>query len=772
MIADAKFLGYRIATLKGLIPSVRFTSPDGGIPSFGNKGIIETTGSIMKYPEGIDDFFPFVGLRRKQVNLYEWKLPKGWQIKGVNQSNEGTFYTTNLDVKIITDYFSQGDISVRGVNDIKSAYSDTFHFGIDETRGLKILKAPDKIDFGKNKTYTYQVTAVPGIIYTWEAPSGWKINGGGNILTGENINSITVIPFFCSLNDTVRLSFRKEDEISDWYIMPGRFNGNPDIKIGKNEAVYQCEEQNLTLDIPDSSSVQNVTWSGDGMLIVKGQGTLNPIVIFTRENVEVTAMIQMKGCNNVFSRTKTFNILPHRIKILGPWEICKEGDFSVGKLSNGLCVRWETTSPSTIEYKSSNGSEIKLTLKVLDDFLLKAIIMDANNNQLISEIDQQIKIKDKLDDPDLISICRYKFDPNIYICKKNGNNINRNWDKWELKGVNCKVYKMEKNSELLPEHNNYIRVEHTYNPYLGLTYIYVRYVSKCGATKWKIFHFEEFDDNSCLIPEGWSDKMPLNENQNEEEEEEPPFFVPLDSIGIPCFVAKPEELEGNIFLRDTYWINQVHLDCSQRYYKQPPFFSQRPFAPTYDVDVAHIKEFPGGYFECITDQGIPCEEVGFNFDKTSGCLRFGGCFHTWGKFFVRFVYECQSTPWQLVDFGNIILSNGYLSACSQYGHLPSPPSPPRTTPSFFLYPNPATDIVTVKMIENKETDSDNCRSCSNNFIFANYCEIELYSTTALIRRYKTNQSSFQIPISDLSRGVYFIRVKKVDGYYTKKLLKN
>ena len=51
-------------------------------------------------------------------------------------------------------------------------------------------------------------------------------------------------------------------------------------------------------------------------------------------------------------------------------------------------------------------------------------------------------------------------------------------------------------------------------------------------------------------------------------------------------------------------------------------------------------------------------------------------------------------------------------------------------------------------------------------------EIQLWSATGLIKTYKTEQKTYQIPVSDLPKGIYFVRVIKDGKTYTQKLLKN
>ncbi|WP_158602666.1 T9SS type A sorting domain-containing protein [Proteiniphilum sp. X52] len=84
--------------------------------------------------------------------------------------------------------------------------------------------------------------------------------------------------------------------------------------------------------------------------------------------------------------------------------------------------------------------------------------------------------------------------------------------------------------------------------------------------------------------------------------------------------------------------------------------------------------------------------------------------------------------------------------------------------SFSLSPNPATDVVTVRLEEESSRNSATLLS-------APY-EIQLWNAASLLRTYKTDQSAYQISVSDLPKGMYFVRVIKDGKTQTKKLLKN
>ena len=60
----------------------------------------------------------------------------------------------------------------------------------------------------------------------------------------------------------------------------------------------------------------------------------------------------------------------------------------------------------------------------------------------------------------------------------------------------------------------------------------------------------------------------------------------------------------------------------------------------------------------------------------------------------------------------------------------------------------------------------------NNTSSSDITEIQLWSATSLIRTYKTDQETYQFSVSDLPKGIYFVRVIKDGKTYTEKLIRN
>ena len=90
-----------------------------------------------------------------------------------------------------------------------------------------------------------------------------------------------------------------------------------------------------------------------------------------------------------------------------------------------------------------------------------------------------------------------------------------------------------------------------------------------------------------------------------------------------------------------------------------------------------------------------------------------------------------------------------------------------------LSPNPATNAVTLKLTEpdNGILSPQGQGSLTTRGITSTY-EIQLWNGLTMLKSFKTNQPTFQIPIAGLPAGLYFVRVIKDGQTYTEKLIKN
>ena len=93
--------------------------------------------------------------------------------------------------------------------------------------------------------------------------------------------------------------------------------------------------------------------------------------------------------------------------------------------------------------------------------------------------------------------------------------------------------------------------------------------------------------------------------------------------------------------------------------------------------------------------------------------------------------------------------------------------------TFSLFPNPATDVVTLRLTEASGgiQSPQGQGSLTTKGVTSTY-EIQLWNGLTMLKSFKTNQLTFQIPIAGLPAGLYFVRVIKDEQTYTEKLIKN
>ena len=85
---------------------------------------------------------------------------------------------------------------------------------------------------------------------------------------------------------------------------------------------------------------------------------------------------------------------------------------------------------------------------------------------------------------------------------------------------------------------------------------------------------------------------------------------------------------------------------------------------------------------------------------------------------------------------------------------------------FTLSPNPATDEVTLQLMETDEVSGLSVLSTDRSAY-----EIQLWSGMTMLRSFRTNEPTFQIPMAGLPAGLYFVRVVKDGQTHTQKLIK-
>lgn len=323
----------KIASLKGQIPSL-IAGPNRSIND--NSQIIASVDDIA-YP-GI-----YVGTiiqTNKKVRQFEWTLPANW----VTTTGKSGTFITDVDVKQITvvpDYVNAGSIKVRGVNDIASAYSEYDSIYFD--RGFSFTAFPTSITFGDNTAKTFSTTLFSGITYEWSAPAGWKINGQGNTLEALNMNSVNVTPSFCSqVDDRVRVRLKKDGDVSPWYDSKN-YQGfrKPSITAGSS-TIYQYEEVNFSINNINMAGVQSINCVDNKVCFTGNQGSNFKVTFLQSGTYTIDVSMLMVGCSTPVLFPITITVLPHRIKLSGPSQLCDQATYTIN-LPTGASVVWSTS---------------------------------------------------------------------------------------------------------------------------------------------------------------------------------------------------------------------------------------------------------------------------------------------------------------------------------------------------------------------------------------------------------------------------------------------
>ncbi|MEA4916750.1 T9SS type A sorting domain-containing protein [Proteiniphilum sp.] len=82
-----------------------------------------------------------------------------------------------------------------------------------------------------------------------------------------------------------------------------------------------------------------------------------------------------------------------------------------------------------------------------------------------------------------------------------------------------------------------------------------------------------------------------------------------------------------------------------------------------------------------------------------------------------------------------------------------------------------TDVVSVELKVKQQQDSTAVPQNMTSARISGMYEIQLWSSASLLKTDKTDQPKYQISVSGLPAGIYFIRVIKDGKTYTKKLIK-
>ena len=268
---------------------------------------------------------------------YEWTLPAGWKSKS---GKTGTFILEQpipiLDV--ITDANTTGTIKVRAVNDCLGVEDASKYSELKFTRkGLGIGEFPQTVPLGEVKTYTFSVVGTEGT-FEWSAPAGWKINGGGNTLTGGK--SVQITTSKCPTTDSVRVRL---SGTTPWTKFPTTV-ALPSINIPAGE-IKQYQVAIFSLDMPDND-IASVEWfvNGESAGSVANTST-SAFSIKAYGKFEISAKLTLKGCSSVTVPKIEVGVIKAPDPVIsGPSTVCDQATYTINNLPEGAAVQWSASN--------------------------------------------------------------------------------------------------------------------------------------------------------------------------------------------------------------------------------------------------------------------------------------------------------------------------------------------------------------------------------------------------------------------------------------------
>ncbi len=344
-VAKSVSLDQLIRSLKGVKPPSIYSTP--ATAAMGVTDVQISFVSPFYYPGT-----PTNGTSKREVESYEWTLPTGW--KDRSSGNTGTFVTGNSSIWVTTSDMEAGIVKVRGVNkesriDDKSEYASV-SISRSTSASLIISKSPSSpIKWGVSSVYSFEAQLLSGnCTYEWSAPAGWKINGGTNSYSAVNANKVSITTSVCPTDGVVRVRLKKGTVTSDW--VTASYGGvvDPGINTG---TFYQFEYGTPSIDLP-SANISNVNWTATNGVVVSGQGTNAPKILFSQSgSVVLTATFTLNGCGTK-TLSKTITVQPCRYSISGNAVVC-----SVTRETYGVS---NVTVPSEVQLTWNVGDRLDL----------------------------------------------------------------------------------------------------------------------------------------------------------------------------------------------------------------------------------------------------------------------------------------------------------------------------------------------------------------------------------------------------------------------------
>lgn len=314
----------------------------------------------------LEEDFNFPGIKLPNgmpvpVLKYEWKIPQGWKPKtGEAPSPSGTYFTNWPVIEVITDEDSDGEVMVRGVNDCFDS-NDFSEYSYPKTftrSGLVLGDYPETVPLGESNTYTFSVSEPQGEEFEWRAPTGWKINNGGNSLKAGN--SVEITTGTCYTEEKVKVELYVNGEVSGLTEFPTTV-ALPTINIPTGEIV-QYQLLTFSLDMPDDN-IETVEWLVNGNPVGTATNSSSKSFLINESgNVNISALLTIKGCAVVSIPEIEIDVVEApEPKIVGPNNVCSDDEiaYTVENLPEGTPFLWSTSSDLAVVSETGNSLTVK-----------------------------------------------------------------------------------------------------------------------------------------------------------------------------------------------------------------------------------------------------------------------------------------------------------------------------------------------------------------------------------------------------------------------------
>lgn len=340
-----------IKSLKDLIPPSLSSSASPPVLKWGEQQVKVFLIGAFNFPGIMKNGFPV------PVTQYEWQIPAGWRAKTGSATSSGTYMTSTAEINLITDTSSGGQVRVRGVNDCVGSGDYSEYTWMTFTRNVEIefLNYPQTVPLGEVGTYEFSVLLMSGVLFKWEAPTGWSINGAGNTYTGGNVVQITTSE--CPTDQKVKVSMVQGDIVSPSVEFPTTIT-LPPINSPTGE-IRQYQPATFSLNMPDDNIV-SVEWLVNGNSVGEARNTSSLSFRINKwGKVKISAKLTLEGCSPVSIPEIEVDVVKAPDPVIsGPSSVCDQATYTIqnfDQLPEGTTVQW-STSQINLAILSGQGS--------------------------------------------------------------------------------------------------------------------------------------------------------------------------------------------------------------------------------------------------------------------------------------------------------------------------------------------------------------------------------------------------------------------------------